>query len=162
MVSGMTSHRPVAAPHGATADDVNSWQRTASRSAHPSAVGAVLEAGDLLGEIAAGLGRVTVPTELLATPITRFSREMVLSTPAYDVWVMHWPAGTVADLHSHDQHVAFHIVSGELLEQRVTIDGMRSYVRTTGGTTVVPPNTPHRLSSTSAATTVHVHAKDLR
>jgi quercetin dioxygenase-like cupin family protein len=87
---------------------------------------------------------------------------MVLSTPAYDVWVMHWPAGTVADLHSHDQHVAFHIVSGELLEQRVTIDGMRSYVRTTGGTTVVPPNTPHRLSSTSAATTVHVHAKDLR
>jgi hypothetical protein len=81
MVSGMTSHRPVAAPHGATGDDVNSWQRTASRSAHPSAIGAVLEAGDLLGEIAAGLGRVTVPTELLATPITRFSRERWCSPP---------------------------------------------------------------------------------
>jgi quercetin dioxygenase-like cupin family protein len=33
-------------------------------------------------------------------------------------------------------------------------------LRSTGSTTVVPPNTPHRLSSTSATTTVHVHAKD--
>jgi quercetin dioxygenase-like cupin family protein len=162
MVSAMTSHRPVAALQSATGDDVNSWQRTASRAAHPSAVGAVLEAGDLLGEIAAGLGKVTVPTELRATPITRFSREMVLTTPAYDVWIMHWPAGTIADLHSHDQHVAFHIVSGELLEQRVGIDGTRTFVRAAASTTAVPPNTPHRLSSTTATTTVHVHAKDLR
>jgi quercetin dioxygenase-like cupin family protein len=33
-------------------------------------------------------------------------------------------------------------------------------LRTAGSTTVVPPNTPHRLSSTSATTTVHVHAKE--
>ena len=158
----MTSSGPVAHPSGATADDVNSWQRTASRAAHPSAVGAVLEPGDLLQEIAAGLGGVAVPAELLATPVTRFSKELVLTTPAYDVWIMHWPAGTMADLHSHEQHVAFHIVSGELLEQRVTIDGTRTLVRTTGSTTVVPPSTPHRLSSTSATTTVHVHAKDPR
>jgi quercetin dioxygenase-like cupin family protein len=160
MVSTMTSSRPVAHLDGATADDVNSWQRTASRSAHPSAVGAMLEPGDLLMEIAAGLGRVTVPAELADRPVTRFSRELVLSTPAYDVWIMHWPAGTVADLHSHDRHVAFHIVSGELLEQRVTTDGARSLQRGAGSTTVVPPHTPHRLSSTADTTTVHVHAKD--
>ena len=156
----MTSSGPVAPLSGATADDVNSWQRTASRAAHPSAVGAVLEAGDLLAEIAAGLGRVTVPAELADRPVTRFSRELVLTTPAYDVWIMHWPAGTMADLHSHDQHVAFHVVSGELLEQRVTVDGTRSLLRTAGSTTVVPPHTPHRLSSTTDTTTVHVHAKD--
>jgi quercetin dioxygenase-like cupin family protein len=162
MVSAMTSSGPVAPHSGATADDVNSWQRTASRSAHPSAVGAMLEPGDLLLEIAAGLGHVVVPAELLASRITRFSKELVLSTPAYDVWIMHWPAGTMADLHSHEQYVAFHIVSGELLEQRVTVEGTRTFVRSAGTTTAVPPNTPHRLSSTSTATSVHVHAKDLR
>jgi quercetin dioxygenase-like cupin family protein len=146
---------------GGTADDVNSWQRTASRAAHPSSVGKVLEAGDLLVEIAAGLGRVAVPAELMDTPVTRFSRELVLTTPAYDVWIMHWPAGTVADLHSHDRHVAFHIVSGELVEERVSADGTRSTRRTEGSTTVVPPHTPHRLSSAASTTTVHVHAKDL-
>jgi mannose-6-phosphate isomerase-like protein (cupin superfamily) len=142
--------------------DVNSWQRTASRAAHPSTVGALLEPGDLLLEIAAGLGRVAVPTELMDAPVAGFGRELVLTTPAYDVWIMHWPVGTVADLHSHDRHVAFHIVSGQLVEERVTSDGTRSLLRTAGSTTVVPPHTPHRLSSTATTTTVHVHAKDPR
>ena len=77
MVSAMTSSRPGVHAIGRTADDVNSWQRTASRAAHPSAVGTMLEAGDLLLEIAAGLGRVTVPGELADRPVTRFSRELV-------------------------------------------------------------------------------------
>ena len=32
---------------------------------------------------------------------------------------MHWPAGTAVDPHSHDRLVAFHVVSGELVESRL-------------------------------------------
>jgi quercetin dioxygenase-like cupin family protein len=142
--------------------DTNSWQVTASRAAHPSQrVAPLLGPGDLLLEIAAGIGVVTVPAELLSRPATRLGRELVLTTPAYDVWVMSWPAGEAADLHTHDRFVAFHVVSGELMEERQLVDGRVRSTRRTGSTTLVPPNTPHRLVSNTAATTVHVHAKDL-
>jgi quercetin dioxygenase-like cupin family protein len=144
-------------------DDTNSWQLTASRASHPSQrITPLLGPGDLLVEIAAGMGGVAVPLDLAGPPSRSLSRELVLTTPAYDVWVMHWPAGESADLHAHDQYVAFHVVSGELMEDRVVATGTERTVRPVGSTTLVPPHTLHRLASTAATTTVHVHAKDRR
>jgi quercetin dioxygenase-like cupin family protein len=144
-------------------DDTNSWQLTASRASHPSQrITPLLGPGDLLVEIAAGMGGVAVPLDLAGPPSRNLSRELVLTTPAYDVWVMHWPAGEAADLHSHDQYVAFHVVSGELVEERADVTGTERTVRPVGSTTLVPPHTLHRLASTAATTTVHVHAKDPR
>jgi quercetin dioxygenase-like cupin family protein len=139
----------------------SSWQRVASRAGHPSATPPLLGPGDLLLEIAAGLGHVAVPAELMADKVRRLSRELVLTTPAYDVWVMHWPSGEAADLHAHDRFVAFHVVGGELVEERALSTGMERTVRRSGTTALVPPHTLHRLVSTTATTTVHVHAKDL-
>jgi mannose-6-phosphate isomerase-like protein (cupin superfamily) len=144
-------------------DDTNSWQLTASRSSHPSQrITPLLGPGDLLVEIAAGMGRVAVPVELVGRPPRSLSRELVLTTPAYDVWVMHWPAGEAADLHAHDQYVAYHVVSGELVEERMLAAHSERDVRPVGSTTLVPPHTMHRLASTAPTTTVHVHAKDAR
>jgi quercetin dioxygenase-like cupin family protein len=118
-----------------------------------------LQPGVLLREIAAGYGLVTaaVATE----PTGPLRRELVLSTPTYDVWVMSWPAGEAADLHTHEQHVAFHVVSGSLVEERIGNGATTSRTHLAGDTVVVPPATPHRLISLDASTTVHVHAKEL-
>ena len=113
-------------------------------------------------EIAAGMGGVAVPVELVGEPSRSLSRELVLTTPASDVWVMHWPAGETADLHSHDRFVAYHVVSGQLVEERVHALRAAVDIRPAGSTTLVPPHTMHRLASTAPTTTVHVHAKDPR
>lgn len=144
----------------ADVDDTTSWQRVASRAAHPSAVPELLSPGELLLQIAAGIGRVTVPFDLTATPPQALTRELVLTTPIYDVWVMHWPTGEAADLHVHQQHVAFHVVSGELVDEQHTLHDVRRRTLTAGDTALVAPATPHRMISTVAATTVHVHAKE--
>jgi quercetin dioxygenase-like cupin family protein len=101
---------------------------------------------------------VVVPADLLGTIGTSLERALLLTTPAYDVWLMQWPAGTAADLHSHDQLVAFHVVSGELVETRPDVAVRTAHGE--GSTTVVPAHVLHRLQSTVATTTVHVHAKD--
>lgn len=139
--------------------DSNSWQRVASRASHPSVVADLIGPGDLLVEIAAGMGTVAMPLEFSGTR-RALSRELLLTTPAYDVWVMHWPAGEAADLHAHDRFVAFHVVSGSLVEERVSVDGSVTALRPSGSTTLVPPHVPHRLAATAPTTTVHVHAKD--
>lgn len=140
--------------------EVNAWQLTASRATHPSQrVAPILGPGDLLVEIAAGIGAVTVPDELAPNPSLSLSRELVLSTPAYDVWVMSWPAGAISDLHAHEQFVAFHVVSGSLMEERMVGSAVVRRVRETGSTTLVPPNTLHLMVSSARTTTVHVHAR---
>jgi mannose-6-phosphate isomerase-like protein (cupin superfamily) len=141
-------------------DDTTSWQRVASRAAHPSAVPELLNPGELLLQIAEGLGRVTVPFDLTATPPQALTRELVLTTPIYDVWVMHWPAGEAADLHVHQHHVAFHVVSGEVVDEQHSLTDVQRRTLTSGHTALVPAATPHRLTSTVASTTVHVHAKE--
>jgi quercetin dioxygenase-like cupin family protein len=140
--------------------DIDPWRLSASRAAHPSqAIGTLQSPGDLLAQIASGLGGVVVPAEVLGTIGTRLERALLLTTPAYDVWLMQWPAGTAADLHSHDRLVAFHVVSGELVETRP--DRAIRFAHAAGSTVVVPAHVPHRLESTVASTTVHVHAKEL-
>ncbi|MFZ4717794.1 MAG: cupin domain-containing protein [Ilumatobacteraceae bacterium] len=146
---------------GSGAADINSWHLTASRSSHPSAAPTLLGPGDLLREIAAGIGAVTVPHGLDGSRPSRLTREMVLSTPAYDVWVMHWPAGEAAALHTHDAHVAFHVVDGAVTEERPSGDRVLRLELRTGDTSVVAPGVPHRLVSIVDTTTVHVHAKEL-
>jgi quercetin dioxygenase-like cupin family protein len=141
---------------------VDPWRLSASRASHPSAqVEPLLGAGELLAQIASGLGGVVVPADLLGTIGTQLQRELLLTTPAYDVWLMNWPAGAAADMHSHDRMIAFHVVSGALVESRINTAGSRATSHREGATVVVPLNTLHRLESVVASTTVHVHAKDL-
>jgi ABC-type Fe3+-hydroxamate transport system substrate-binding protein len=56
--------------------------------------------------------------------------------------------------------VAFHVVSGALVEERYHGMELIRTTHVTGETVVVPPNMPHRVVSTEVTTTVHVHAKD--
>jgi quercetin dioxygenase-like cupin family protein len=138
------------------------WRLSASRAAHPSQQVAPQHGPEeLLGQIAAGLGAVVVPADVLGTTGDALSRELLLTTPAYDVWLMNWPAGTQADLHQHDAAVAFHVVSGAVVEVRLQPRGQLTTAHAEGDTVVVPAHTPHRLESSVASTTVHVHAKEL-
>lgn len=141
---------------------IDPWRLSASRASHPSqAIDTLHGPADLLAQIASGLGGVVVPAEVLGTTGARLERVLLLTTPAYDVWLMHWPAGTAADPHSHDELVAFHVVSGEVVETRLDGTPSTSFVHPEGTTVVVPAHVTHRLESTVAATTVHVHAKEL-
>lgn len=142
-----------------TTDRTTTWRHVASRATHPSAVSPGIGPDELLVEIAAGIGHVTVPFDLRSTPTTVLSRELVLSTPAYDVWVMSWPEGTEAALHVHDEHVAFHVVSGAVHEDRYVEGGPLRRSIGAGETVLVPPGLAHRLVSREPTTTVHVHAK---
>ena len=99
---------------------VGGWKQAAVRALHPSCgtVGA-----DVLAAIAAGLASVTVPWELGHDEVPTERRyERVLSTPAYDAWVISWPSGGALDLHDHGGSAgALSVVAGQLDE--ATVDG---------------------------------------
>ena len=114
---------------GAVGDRITvaGWKQAAVRALHPSrgTVGT-----DVLAAIAAGLASVTVPWELGHHELPAERRyERVLSTPAYDAWVISWPSGGALDLHDHGGSTgAFSVVAGQLDE--ATVDGDVTDVRT--------------------------------
>ncbi len=117
------------------ATDVDGWRRAAQRALHPSghpsghpSRGTVGD--DVLVAIAAGLAAVTMPWELGHGEVPTERRyQRVLSTPAYDAWVICWPSGGSLDLHDHGGSAgAFSVVRGELDEARV--EGDVTVVRT--------------------------------
>ena len=91
------------------------WSDAAGRAVHPSARG---EDEDVLTAIAAGLAAVTVPWELRGSGApTERSCERLLATPAYDAWVVCWPATpdlVVRDYDQVDAPLAIAVVSGRL------------------------------------------------
>ena len=161
----MTTHATL--PDAAVDVGVDSWERAAQRAMHPPSrpVGA-----DVLEAIAAGLAAVTVPWELRnaetgdgGVPTERqYSR--VLSTPAYEAWVICWPSGGSLDLHDHGgSSGAFSIVSGELDE--ATIEDGATIVRRhgPGATTGFGASHIHAVANrgTAMATSVHVYSPPL-
>jgi Cysteine dioxygenase type I len=138
------------------------WQRVASRSAHPSnsALG-----DDVLRAIAAGLAEVTVPWEIRTGEVpSERCYERLLVTPAYEAWVICWPAGTALDLHDHGGSVgAFSVVAGRLDEDRVD-DGHVSGRRLgPGDTASFGPSCVHAVSNRGdqPATSIHVYSPPL-
>ena len=139
-----------------------SWQRAAQRALHPS-VRPVGE--DVLSAIAEGLAAVTVPWELGHTDGLSARRyERVLATPAYDAWVIYWPAGELLDLHDHGGSAgAFSVVSGELAE--ATVEAGATVVRTfaQGQTSDFGASRVHAVANrgSAVATSVHVYSPPL-
>jgi hypothetical protein len=138
------------------------WRRAAVRALHPSrgAVGT-----DVLAAIAAGLASVTVPWELGHNEVPNERRyERVLSTPAYDAWVICWPSGGALDLHDHGGSAgAFSVVAGQLAE--ATVDGSVTVERTfsPGETTTFNSTRVHAVFNRGnvVATSVHVYSPPL-
>jgi hypothetical protein len=141
---------------------VAGWKQAAVRALHPSrgTVGA-----DVLAAIAAGLASVTVPWELGHDEVPAERRyERVLSTPAYDAWVISWPSGGALDLHDHGGSAgAFSVVAGQLDE--ATVDGTVTVVRTfsAGQTTTFNSTRVHAVVNRGSvvATSVHVYSPPL-
>jgi len=138
------------------------WRRAASVAAHPSSQ--VVD-DNMLASIASGLAQVAVPWELRtgeAPADRRFER--VLSTAAYDAWVIYWPAGIELELHDHGGSCgAFAVVGGQLDEDSV-VDGQRRTVRLAAGQTVAfGPDHVHAVANrtTRPATSIHVYSPPL-
>jgi Cysteine dioxygenase type I len=138
------------------------WKRAAQRALHPTtrAVGA-----DVLAAIASGLAAVTLPWEVGHVEAPTERRYMrVLSTDAYEAWVICWPVGGSLDLHDHGGSAgAFSVVSGELDE--ATVVGNETVVRSyaAGETASFGSSRVHAVAnrSSTATTSVHVYSPPL-
>ena len=122
-------------------------------------------AADVLTAIAAGLAAVTVPCELRDgdQPNERkYAR--VLSTPAYEAWVIYWPSGGSLDLHDHGGSAgAFSVVSGALDEARVEGGVKSERTLGPGETAGFGPSSVHAIINRGSemATSVHVYSPPL-
>ena len=88
----------------------------------------------------------------------------MLSTPAYDAWVICWPSGGALDLHDHGGSAgAFSVVAGQLDE--ATVDGGATVVRTysPGETATFGATRVHAVVNRGSvvATSVHVYSPPL-
>ena len=143
------------------------WQRAAQRALHPAGdVSSRLAVGDdVLAAIAAGLAAVTVPWELGHDEVPRERRyERVLSTEAYEAWIIYWPSGGSLDLHDHGGSAgAFSVVSGQLDE--ATIESGATVVRgiAAGETAAFAADQVHAIANrgSAVATSVHVYSPPL-
>jgi Cysteine dioxygenase type I len=142
--------------------DTDSWKRSAQRALHPStrSIGA-----DVLTAIAAGLAAVTVPWELGHDEVPTDRRyQRVLSTPAYEAWVIYWPGGELLDLHDHGGSAGvFSVVSGELDEATVEADTTVVRRFAPGESSAFGPSRVHAVANrgTAIATSVHVYSPPL-
>ena len=89
------------------------------------------------------------------------STTLLLSTEAYDAYLMEWGPAAVSDTHDHDGSVGVvHVVSGALVESSQSLDptlpasGRRLEA---GDSTQIPAAQFHRLFNQTGATTVTVN-----
>ena len=152
----MLTTQPTAHLLDALHPGADGWRRAAHRSLYRAGTPI---GSDVLAAIAAGLAVVTVPWELRGgeIPLER-QYERVLSTPAYDAWVICWPSGGSLDLHDHGgSGGAVHVVAGQL-EEAVVERGITTVRRLTRGDTAsFGPTRVHAIANTSAATATSVH-----
>jgi predicted metal-dependent enzyme (double-stranded beta helix superfamily) len=135
-----------------------SERRLAAMALHPSAQRSSSLSDEALRAIASGLGSV-VDTHL-AEPARSVQRTRMLTTPAYDVWLMTWGPGSSADSHDHAGSVGVvHVVAGELCEDTADVHGhIRSRRRIAAGvTTTLSAIGRHTLTNPTDRTAVSVH-----
>ncbi len=121
---------------------------------------------EILATIASGLASVTSPWQMPTggVPTTRCYRQ-ILSTAAYDAWVICWPAGVTLGLHDHGgSSGALCVVSGELHEETCGEGGVvdeRSLGP--GAVSSFGPAQVHGVSNRGhlPATSVHVYSPPL-
>jgi predicted metal-dependent enzyme (double-stranded beta helix superfamily) len=90
----------------------------------------------------------------------------VLSTPAYDVWLIRWGPGSATALHDHgDSAGAVYVVAGELIEHVAEADasGLGRQVLATFDHRVMTPSHIHSIANESGvgAASVHVYSPPL-
>lgn len=143
--------------------DADPWRIATSRAIHPS----TCDAGEpLIAVIARGLAAASAPWELTTGTVPdERCYELLLSTPRYDAWLIHWPAGTGLDAHDHGRSAgAFAVVSGTLDEE--TTDGGVTSTRRVheGGTIWFEADHVHAVVNRGdvGATSVHVYSPPLR
>jgi quercetin dioxygenase-like cupin family protein len=117
--------------------------------------------GEALESIAAGLARVDrqVPTRDGDEPGAPRSVRLI-STDAYDVWLITWPPGSGIDQHDHAGSASvLRVVIGSITE--CTASGVRQFGP--GVSAVSPPRAVHRLRNDGPGdcTTLHVYSPPL-
>lgn len=120
----------------------------------------------LVTAIAEGLAAVAVPWESATGESPDERRyELIVSTDAYDAWLIHWPAGSALPAHDHGGSAgAFAVVSGSL-EERSVIGGLEMTRRVGSGESVFfRADHVHAVINPdeAAATSVHVYTPPLR
>jgi hypothetical protein len=147
----------------ATDPQPDEWRVASSRAVHPSAR---QDDEPLVAVIAEGLAAVAVPWELATgrSPSER-EYELILSTDAYDAWLIHWPVGAGLDAHDHGGSAgALAVVSG-VLDEDTNDRGVTSTRRVVAGSAVhFGGDHVHAVVNRGdvGATSVHVYAPPLR
>jgi len=99
----------------------------------------------------------------LPTPVRRQWRRLI-STDAFDAWVIHWPEGGSVDPHDHGGSTgAVAVVQGELTEVRPTGERLVVEQLVPGAAHLVPTGTVHDIvnRASCAAVSVHVYSPPL-
>ena len=147
--------------------EVAGWQRAAQRALHPAedVSNRLSVSDDVLAAIAAGLAAVTVPWELGHSEVPSERRyERVLSTAAYEAWVIYWPSGGSLDLHDHGGSAgAFSVVSGQLDEATIELGAKVVRGIAAGETAAVAADEVHAIANrgSDVVTSVHVYSPPL-
>lgn len=97
-------------------------------------------------------------------PVSRTSVRL-LSTAAYEVWLLGWTPGQHVDLHDHgSSNAAFVVLDGELDELRLGPGGIAGHRLRAGDVGTVPARAVHDVLNrgTAPATSLHVYADPLR
>ena len=142
---------------------VEPWRVAGSRAVHPSRCTGT---EPLVAAIAEGLAAVAVPWDMATGESPEERRyELILSTDAYDAWLIHWPAGSCLGAHDHGGSAgAFAVVAGAV-EEHTVVDGLDVARRLAAGQSVgFGRDHVHAVSNPTdtAATSVHVYAPPLR
>jgi quercetin dioxygenase-like cupin family protein len=153
-VSSLAPHRSPAAP--------DRWPTAAARAIHPSSSGPI---GDVLATLATRLAALADPSEHGSGGVAterRYAR--LLSTPAFEAWLICWPQGASLELHDHGPSAgAFAVVTGTLDETWVDQAGQRT--RRVGASEVVSFGRGHihdvANGERAPAISVHVYSPPL-
>jgi Cysteine dioxygenase type I len=138
------------------------WRLACSMASHPSSCD---RGAPLAAAIAEGLAAVSLPWELFTgTRPSERCYQVLLATPHYDAWLIHWPAGTGLAPHDHGgSGGAFSLVDG-VLDEDVVVDGVTTTRRlATGDTVVFGSDHVHAVRNRGdrGATSVHVYSPPL-
>jgi quercetin dioxygenase-like cupin family protein len=158
----MTIATQLAPPVELEDDPLVALSRASGRALHPSTVS--VDPG-VLWAIASGLAAVTLPWEVRTGDVPQERRyARLLSTPAYEAWVICWPAGTALDLHDHGGSAgAFTVVSGHLDETTIDDSRVDRQRYEPGQTASFGPAHVHAVANRGdgLATSVHVYSPPL-
>ncbi len=149
--------------HTASTVVTDCWRTAAARAIHPSSSGSIGQG--VLATLAAGLAHLAVPWELGSDTVPaerRYAR--LLSTPAFEAWLICWPQGASLELHDHGPSAgALAVVAGTLEETFVGRTGPRT--RRVGAAQVLSFGRGHVHDVANRervpATSVHVYSPPL-